>query len=175
MNARTSLCVDILSNSTTPRRVALARMFKEAGLRSPRTQLTKVQIEISVQGRHKEARFGADIIVEFYIDDFIFCIALFIFMKDGKTVNCNGSEIIGLINLKHWKRTAYRDFFSTVNAEFSWKGGKMSTGRVQSRSGYILIELYVPIKTYFYVQIGLFWYLFSSFSYSSHLRIKLLR
>ena len=37
------------------RRVALARMFKEAGLRSPRTQLTKVQIEISVRGRHKEA------------------------------------------------------------------------------------------------------------------------
>ena len=35
----------------TPRRVALARMFKEAGLRSPRTQLTKVQIEISVLGR----------------------------------------------------------------------------------------------------------------------------
>ena len=26
-------------------------MFKEAGLRSPRTQLTEVQIEISVRGR----------------------------------------------------------------------------------------------------------------------------
>ena len=39
----------------TPRRVALARMFIEAGLRSPHTQLTKVQIEISVQGRHTEA------------------------------------------------------------------------------------------------------------------------
>ena len=53
--------VDIRSNSTTPRRVALARMFKEAGLRSPRTlccvtQLTKVQIEISVGGRRTEAR-----------------------------------------------------------------------------------------------------------------------
>ena len=47
--------VDIRSNSTTPRRVALARMFKEAGLRSPRTQLTKVQIEISVLGRRTEA------------------------------------------------------------------------------------------------------------------------
>ena len=41
------------------------------------------------------ARFGAVIIiVDFYIDDFIF--ALFIFMKDGKAVNYNGSEIIGL-------------------------------------------------------------------------------
>ena len=49
------LCVDMRSSSTTPRRVALARMFKEAGLRSPRTQLTKVQIEISVQGRLTEA------------------------------------------------------------------------------------------------------------------------
>ena len=44
----------------TPRRVALARMFKEAGLRSPRTQLhvTKVQIEISVRGRRTEANTG---------------------------------------------------------------------------------------------------------------------
>ena len=41
----------------TPRRFALARMFKEAGLRSPRTQLTKVQIEISVRGRRTEATF----------------------------------------------------------------------------------------------------------------------
>ena len=47
-------------------------------------------------------------------------------------------------------------------------------GRAQRRSGYIPIELYVPIQTYFYVQIGLFSYLFTSFSYSSHLRIKLL-
>ena len=30
-------------------------MFKEAGLRSPRTQLTKVKIEISVRGRRTEA------------------------------------------------------------------------------------------------------------------------
>ena len=42
------LYVDIPSNSMTLRRVALARMFKEAGLRSPRTQLTKVKIENSV-------------------------------------------------------------------------------------------------------------------------------
>ena len=51
------MCRDIWSNSMTPGRVALACMFKEAGLRSPRTQLTKVQIEISVQGRHTEANF----------------------------------------------------------------------------------------------------------------------
>ena len=31
-------------------------MFKEAGHRSPRTQLTKIQIAISVQGRRTEAR-----------------------------------------------------------------------------------------------------------------------
>ena len=48
-----SFYVDIRSNNTTPRRVALARIFKEAGIRSPRTQLTKVQIEISVQGRRR--------------------------------------------------------------------------------------------------------------------------
>ena len=35
-------------------------MFKEAGLRSPHTQLTKVQIEISVQGRHTEANPDPD-------------------------------------------------------------------------------------------------------------------
>ena len=55
INARTFLYADKPSNSTTPRRVALARMFKEAGLRSPRTQLTKVKMEISVQGRRTEA------------------------------------------------------------------------------------------------------------------------
>ena len=54
------------------------------------------------------ARFGAVIIVDFYID-FIF--ALFIFMKDDKAVNYNGSEIIGLIHLKYGKRTACRDNF----------------------------------------------------------------
>ena len=32
-------------------------------------------------------------------------------MKDGKAVNYNGSEIIGLINLKYGKRTACRDNF----------------------------------------------------------------
>ena len=62
-------------------------------------------------------RFGAVIIVDFYIDDFIF--ALFIFMKDGKAVNYNGSEIIGLIHSKYGKRTACRDNFFTVNAVFS--------------------------------------------------------
>ena len=55
------------------------------------------------------ARFGAVIIVDFYINDFIF--ALFIFLKDDKAVNYNGSEIIGLINLKYGKRTACRDNF----------------------------------------------------------------
>ena len=39
--------------------------------------------------------------IKVFIDDFIF--ALFIFMKDGKAVNYNGSEIIGLINLKYGK------------------------------------------------------------------------
>ena len=71
------------------------------------------------------ARFGAVIIVDFYIDDFIF--ALFIFMKDGKAVNNNGSEIIGLINLKYGKRTACRDNYFTENAVFSREAGKRST------------------------------------------------
>ena len=70
-------------------------------------------------------------IVDFYIYDFIF--ALFIFMKEGKTVNCNGtfcSEINGLINLKYMKRMACPDIFCTVQAGFSW-GGKRSTNRVE--------------------------------------------
>ena len=46
-------------------------------------------------------------------------LALFIFMKDGKAVNYNGSEIIGLINLKYGKRTASRDNYFTENAVFS--------------------------------------------------------
>ena len=71
------------------------------------------------------ARFGTVIIVDFYIDDFIF--TLFIFMKDGKDVNYNGSEIIGLINLKYGKRTACRDNFFTENAIFSREAGKRST------------------------------------------------
>ena len=71
------------------------------------------------------ARFGAVIFVDFYIDNFVF--ALFIFMKDGKAVNYNGSEIIGLIHLKYGKRTACRDIFFTVNAVFSREAGKMST------------------------------------------------
>ena len=68
------------------------------------------------------ARFGAVIIVDFYIDEFIF--ALFIFMKDGKDVNYNGSKIIGLINLKYGKKTACRDNFFTENAVFSREAGK---------------------------------------------------
>ena len=71
------------------------------------------------------ARFSAVIIVDFYIDDFIF--ALFIFMKDGKAVNYNGSEIIGLIHLKYGKRTACMIIFFTVNAVFSREAGKRST------------------------------------------------
>ena len=48
-------------------------------------------------------------IVDLNIDDFIF--ALFIFRKDGKAVNYNGSKIIGLIHLKYVKRTACWDNF----------------------------------------------------------------
>ena len=48
-------------------------------------------------------------------------------MKDGKAVNYNGSEIIGLIHLKYGKRTACRDNFFTVNAVFSREAGKRST------------------------------------------------
>ena len=59
-NACILLCVDIRSNSTTLRRVALARMFKEAWLRSPRTQQTKVQIDITVRGRRTEAKIIYD-------------------------------------------------------------------------------------------------------------------
>ena len=57
----------------------------------------------ALMGAHRKsfhqlnARFGAVIIVDFYINDFIF--TLFIFMKDGKAVNYNDSGIIGLINL----------------------------------------------------------------------------
>ena len=70
-------------------------------------------------------RFGAVIIVDFHIDDFIF--AVFIFMTGGKAVNYNGSEIIGLINLKYGKKTACRDNFFTENAVFSREAGKRST------------------------------------------------
>ena len=44
-------------------------------------------------------------------------------MKDGKAVNYNGSEIIGLINLKYGKRTACRNNIFTVNAVFSREAG----------------------------------------------------
>ena len=40
-------------------------------------------------------------------------------VKDGRTVSCNGSEIIGSIYLKYGKRTACRDNFFTINAGFS--------------------------------------------------------
>ena len=65
------------------------------------------------------------IIVDFYINDFIF--ALFLFIKDGKVVNYNGSEIIGLINFKYGKRMAFRDNYFTVNAGFFREAGKRST------------------------------------------------
>ena len=48
----------IHSNSATAQRVMVPLLgtFKKAGLRSPRTQLTKVQVEISVWGRCTEAK-----------------------------------------------------------------------------------------------------------------------
>ena len=45
-------------------------------------------------------------------------------MKDGKDVNYNGSEIIGLINLKYGKRTACRDNFLPRMRYFPEKQGK---------------------------------------------------
>ena len=48
-------------------------------------------------------------------------------MTGDKAVNYNGSEIIGLINLKYGKRTACRDNFFTENAVFSQETGKRST------------------------------------------------
>ena len=51
-------------------------------------------------------------------------------MTDGKAVNYNGSEIIGLIHLKYGKRTACRDNFFTVNAVLSREAGKwLTTGK----------------------------------------------
>ena len=54
-------------------------------------------------------------------------------MKDGKAVNYNGSEIIGLIDLKYGKRTACREIFFTVNALFSREAGKRSTTGYKSQ------------------------------------------
>ena len=71
------------------------------------------------------ARFGAVIIVDIYINDFIF--ALFILMTDSKVVNYNGSKIIGLTNLKYGNRTACRHNFFIMNAGFSREAGKRST------------------------------------------------
>ena len=45
-------------------------------------------------------------------------------MKDGKAVNYNGSEIIGLINLKYGKRTACQDNFFYRMRYFPEKQGK---------------------------------------------------
>ena len=46
-------------------------------------------------------------------------------MKDGKAVNYNDSEIIGLINLKYEKRTTCRDnFFLPRMRHFPEKQGK---------------------------------------------------
>ena len=69
----------------------------------------------STQGKSFQrlcARFGAVIIVDFYINDLIidFIVALFIFMTDDKAVN-----------------TACRDNFITENAVFSREAGKRST------------------------------------------------
>ena len=50
----TFLCKDIRRDSATPRRVVLVCTFKEAILRSPRTQLKKVQIEKRLRERHTE-------------------------------------------------------------------------------------------------------------------------
>ena len=47
-----------------------------------------------------------------------------IFMKYGKAVNYNGSEIIGLINLKYGKRTACQDIFLPRMRYFPEKQGK---------------------------------------------------
>ena len=70
------------------------------------------------------AWFGAVIIVDFYIDDFIFALFI-IFTTYGKTFNNNGSEIIGLINVKFGKRTACRDnFFLLWMRDFHEKQGK---------------------------------------------------
>ena len=44
-------------------------------------------------------------------------------MTHDKAVNYDGSEIIGLINLKYGKRTACRDNFYTENAVFSREAG----------------------------------------------------
>ena len=83
--------VDIRSNSTTLRRVALARIFKEAGLRSPRTQLTKVQIAISVRGRHTEASVNQDQASTIH-PCFTFYVLIKIFTDDAALVLNLGSE-----------------------------------------------------------------------------------
>ena len=77
---------------------------------------------------------GAVIIVDFYIDNYVF--ALFIFMKDGKAVNYNGSEIIGLIHLKYGKRTACQDNFLPWLRE----AGKRSTTGYKSQPVYMWLE-----------------------------------
>ena len=54
----------------------------------------------------------------------LYIFVLFIFMKDWKAVNYNGSEIIGLINLIYGKRTACRDNFLQCLQYFPEKQGK---------------------------------------------------
>ena len=75
------------------------------------------------------ARFGAVIIL-------LFIFQLFISMKDGKAVNCNGSEIIGSIHLKYGKRVSgeivpmrnrtqkksYPTWMGTISLEISYPG-----------------------------------------------------
>ena len=67
------------------------------------------------------ARFGAVIIVDFYIYYFIF--ALFIFMKDGKAVNLKWKRNNWINSFEIWEK----DNFFTVNAVFSREAGKRST------------------------------------------------
>ena len=64
-------------------------------------------------------------------------------MKDGKAVNNNGSEIIGLIKLKYGKRTACRDNFFNENAVFSREAGKRSTTGYKSQP--VLAAVYVAV------------------------------
>ena len=55
---------------------------------------------------------------------------IFIFVKDGKAVKYNGSEIIGLIHLKYGKRTACQDnfFYRECGTIFSRSREKVNNG-----------------------------------------------
>ena len=88
-------------------------------------------------------------------------LALFIFMKDSKAVNYNGSEIIELIHLKYGKRMACRDNFFyrkcgifPENREKVNNGVEISTWSMQliaSWSYSIFIRSTFPISTVHYV------------------------